>query len=66
MNENITEALDKVERKIWTYMGHKNLSKLQNFRINEIDKVVNEEPETCSLLIMDYKIKTEPIRFRET
>lgn len=67
LNNNIIEALDESKNKIFLLMGHKMRARVQDARVEAtMMEMKKEEPGTSAVVYIDYKMKLEPVRHRET
>ena len=63
----LSECLDDAANKFKLYMGHMKRATVQKRRIDELFNYVNNQVvETSVCIVMDYKMKLEPMCFSES
>ena len=63
---DIVEALSVIQHKLILYTGHQHRCLVQENRISEVMRYVKDEANCDKVaIIIDYKMKFEPIRYRE-
>ena len=66
-NDQVLEALKEGKKKVELFMGHKHRAYLQEKRISEIMCGLSQfEAGTAAVVFIDYKMKLNPIRHRES
>ena len=66
-NEALLEVIADCKIKMELYFSYLIRANVQESRITEVfEEVERRPPETCGVLLIDYKMKFEPIFFQES
>lgn len=64
---SVSDVIEKAAGRITLYMSHLHRAVVQELRIGEyIDEMRRTETESSAVIILDYKMKLQQVRYRET